>query len=81
MAIPLMNYAPSSQSQRVADFEVPGDENLMIYSTKIADSASNLDKVICTKARSFGGEDLGCCWSKYFSSWYNSCSFNSLGSN
>lgn len=56
MTIPLMSYAPSSQNQRVADFEVPGDEKLMIYRTETADSASNLDKVIWAAYRQIYNE-------------------------
>lgn len=33
MAIPLLEYSPTSQNQRVANFEVPGDEAPRIYST------------------------------------------------
>ncbi|MBX9259113.1 phycobilisome rod-core linker polypeptide [Desmonostoc muscorum CCALA 125] len=33
MAIPLLTYAPSSQNQRVAAYEVPGDEQPRIFST------------------------------------------------
>ena len=32
MAIPLLNYGPSSQNQRVNGFEIPGDEQQRIYS-------------------------------------------------
>lgn len=33
MAIPLLSYSPSSQNQRVAGYEIPGDEQPRIYTT------------------------------------------------
>ncbi|WP_019498954.1 phycobilisome rod-core linker polypeptide [Pseudanabaena sp. PCC 6802] len=33
MALPLLQYAPSSQNQRVADFDIAGDEQPRIFST------------------------------------------------
>ena len=34
VAIPLLEYTPISQNQRVAGYEVPGDEQPRIYSTE-----------------------------------------------
>ena len=34
MAIPLLEYSPSSQNQRVLNYEIPGDEQSRIYSTE-----------------------------------------------
>ncbi len=34
MAIPLLDYSPSSQNQRVLSYEIPGDEQSWIYSTE-----------------------------------------------
>ena len=34
MAIPLLNYSPSSQNQRVVNYEIPGDEQSRIYTTE-----------------------------------------------
>ncbi len=34
MTIPLLDYSPSSQNQRVINYEIPGDEQSWIYSTE-----------------------------------------------
>ncbi|MFN3362228.1 MAG: phycobilisome rod-core linker polypeptide CpcG, partial [Pseudanabaenaceae cyanobacterium] len=34
MVLPLLQYPPSSQNQRVKGFEVPGDEQPRIYSSQ-----------------------------------------------
>ncbi len=34
MAIPLLEYAPSSQNQRVVNYEIPGDEQSRIYTSE-----------------------------------------------
>lgn len=46
MAIPLLEYSPTSQNQRVANFEVPGDEYPRIYSTDNLLSPSDLGNLI-----------------------------------
>lgn len=46
MAIPLLSYAPSSQNQRVAGYEVNGDEQPRIYSTDNILSPSDMDNLI-----------------------------------
>ena len=46
MAIPLLTYDPSSQNQRVAAYEVPGDEQPRIFSTDNLLSPSDLDLLI-----------------------------------
>ena len=46
MAIPLLDYIPSSQNQRVASFEVPGDEQPRIYSTENMLSPTDMDNLI-----------------------------------
>jgi phycobilisome rod-core linker protein len=46
VAIPLLEYAPISQNQRVAGYEVPGDEQPRIYSTDNLLSATDLDILI-----------------------------------
>jgi phycobilisome rod-core linker protein len=46
VAIPLLEYSPKSQNQRVASFEVPGDEQPRIYSTDNLLSPSDLDVLI-----------------------------------
>lgn len=46
MTIPLLAYAPSSQNQRVAGYEIPGDEQPMIYTATNLPSGEELDQVI-----------------------------------
>ncbi|MBN4001634.1 phycobilisome rod-core linker polypeptide [Nostoc sp. LPT] len=46
MAIPLLEYDPSSQNQRVAAYEVPGDEQPRIFSTDNILSPSDLGDLI-----------------------------------
>ncbi|MGL4879591.1 MAG: phycobilisome rod-core linker polypeptide, partial [Waterburya sp.] len=46
MAIPLLEYSPSSQNQRVLNYEVPGDEQSWIYSTENLLSASEAQELI-----------------------------------
>jgi phycobilisome rod-core linker protein len=46
VAIPLLEYSPISQNQRVAGYEVPGDEQPRIYSTADLLSATDLDALI-----------------------------------
>lgn len=46
MAIPLLTYAPSSQNQRVAGYETPGDEQPRIFSTDNLLSPTDMDNLI-----------------------------------
>ncbi|NJK51534.1 MAG: phycobilisome rod-core linker polypeptide CpcG [Leptolyngbyaceae cyanobacterium SU_3_3] len=46
MAIPLLEYSPASQNQRVAGYEVPGDEQPRIYSTENLLSTTDMDNLI-----------------------------------
>lgn len=46
MAIPLLEYSPVSQNQRVASYEVPGDEQPRIYSTDNLLSATDIGTLI-----------------------------------
>ncbi len=46
MPLPLLEYAPSSQNQRVTSFEVPGDEQPRLYTTENLLSASEMDDLI-----------------------------------
>lgn len=46
MAIPLLEYSPSSQNQRVTSFEVPGDEQPRIFSTDNILSPGDMDTLI-----------------------------------
>ncbi len=46
MALPLLEYSPTSQNQRVSGYEVPGDEQPRIYSTENLLSATDMDNLI-----------------------------------
>lgn len=46
MALPLLTYSPSSQNQRVAGYEVRGDEQPRIYTTENILSAGEMDTLI-----------------------------------
>lgn len=46
MAIPLLEYKPISQNSRVAGYEVPGDDQPMIYSSESLPSGSGWDELI-----------------------------------
>jgi phycobilisome rod-core linker protein len=46
VAIPLLNYSPVSQNQRVSSFEVPGDEQPRAYSTADLLSPTDMDNLI-----------------------------------
>jgi phycobilisome rod-core linker protein len=46
VAIPLLEYSPVSQNQRVKGYEVPGDEQPRIYSTENLLSSSEMDALI-----------------------------------
>jgi phycobilisome rod-core linker protein len=46
VALPLLNYAPKSQNQRVAAYEVPGDEQPRIYTTENLLSPSAIGDLI-----------------------------------
>jgi phycobilisome rod-core linker protein len=46
VAIPLLEYSPSSQNQRVVGYEVPGEEQPRVYSTENLLSPTELDELI-----------------------------------
>ena len=46
MAIPLLSYSPSTQNQRVNGFEIPGDDQPVIFSTDNLLSPSDMDTLI-----------------------------------
>lgn len=46
MAIPLLEYSPSSQNQRVFNYEIPGDEQSWIYNTENLLSDSEIQGLI-----------------------------------
>ncbi|MEL6461320.1 MAG: phycobilisome rod-core linker polypeptide [Cyanobacteria bacterium J06636_27] len=46
MSIPLLDYAPSSQNQRVAGFEKPGEEQPRIYSAEFMKDSKEINELI-----------------------------------
>lgn len=46
MAIPLLEYSPITQNQRVSGYEVPGDEQPRVYSTANLLSSTDMDNLI-----------------------------------
>ncbi|WP_088241679.1 phycobilisome rod-core linker polypeptide [Calothrix rhizosoleniae] len=56
MTIPLLNYPSSSQNQRVIGYEVPGDEQPMIYSCENLLSPSEMDNLIMAAYRQIFNE-------------------------
>ena len=56
MTIPLLSYPPSSQNQRVAAFEVPGEEQPRIYTAETALSDSEKNEVIWSAYRQIFNE-------------------------
>jgi phycobilisome rod-core linker protein len=51
MSIPLLDYAPTSQNQRVTGFEIPGDEQPRIYTTEHQPSPDEIDALITAAYR------------------------------
>lgn len=56
MAIPLLEYKPISQNSRVAGYEVPGDDQPMIYSAESLPSGSEWDELIWAAYRQIYSE-------------------------
>ncbi len=46
MAIPLLSYSPSTQNQRVAGYEIPGDEQPRMYTTQHLPSEVEFNELI-----------------------------------
>jgi phycobilisome rod-core linker protein len=46
VALPLLNYSPTSQNQRVAAYEVPGDEQPRIFTTDNLLFSTDMDNLI-----------------------------------
>lgn len=56
MAIPLLEYSPSSQNQRVLNYEIPGDEQSWIYNTENLLSNSEVQELIWAAYRQIFNE-------------------------
>ena len=46
MSIPLLTYSPSSQNQRVAGYEVNGEEQARVYSKEVLLTSKEIDELI-----------------------------------
>ncbi len=46
MALPLLSYSPTSQNQRVAAYEIPGDEQPRVFTTDNLLSSGDMDNLI-----------------------------------
>lgn len=51
MSIPLLEYSPTSQNQRVTSYEVPGEEQPRIYSSENLLSGAEMDDLITAAYR------------------------------
>lgn len=51
MALPLLDYAPSTQNQRVTGYEVPGEEQPRIYSTEALPSSLEMEELMTAAYR------------------------------
>lgn len=56
MAIPLLEYSPSSQNQRVANYEIPGDEQSRVYNAESLLSNSEIQDLIWAAYRQIFNE-------------------------
>ena len=56
MAIPLLDYPPSTQNQRVVNYEIPGDEQSRIYTTENLPSDGEIEALIWTTYRQIFNE-------------------------
>jgi phycobilisome rod-core linker protein len=56
VALPLLDYAPTSQNQRVKNFEVPGDEQPRSFTTDTATDDGEVDALIAAAYRQIFNE-------------------------
>jgi len=56
VAIPLLEYRPMSQNSRVSGYEVPGDDQPIIYSAELLPSQSEWDELIWAAYRQIYSE-------------------------
>ncbi len=56
MAIPLLEYSPSSQNQRVSGYEIPGDEQSRIYNSENILSSIEIQELIWAAYRQIFNE-------------------------
>ncbi|YAF96511.1 MAG: phycobilisome rod-core linker polypeptide [Nodularia sp. CChRGM 3473] len=58
MSIPLLNYSPSSQNQRVEGYEVPNEDTPVMYRLAAATSDTDIDAIIWAAYRQIFSEHL-----------------------
>ncbi|MEA5578926.1 phycobilisome rod-core linker polypeptide [Anabaena sp. UHCC 0451] len=58
MSIPLLEYSPSSQNQRVEGYEVPNEDTPTLYKLTSATSATDIDAIIWAAYRQIFSEHL-----------------------
>ena len=56
MSIPLLSYSPSAQNQRVASYEIGGDESPRIFTSENLPSAAAMDELIWAAYRQICNE-------------------------
>jgi phycobilisome rod-core linker protein len=56
MTLPLLIYPPTSQNQRVLNYEVPGDEHSRIFTTEGVLSSSDIENIISAAYRQIFNE-------------------------
>lgn len=56
MTLPLLSYSPTSQNQRVINYEIPGDEHTRIFTTEGMPSPTDLDNLILAAYRQIFNE-------------------------
>ncbi len=56
MTLPLLQYSPSSQNQRVESFEIPGEEQIQIYTTEGTPSSAEMNDLIWAAYRQIFNE-------------------------
>ncbi len=62
MAIPLLTYPPSTQNQRVVNYEIPGDEQPRIYTTENLPAGGDIENLIwATYRQVFNEQQLLAC--------------------
>ncbi|HEY9861063.1 MAG TPA: phycobilisome rod-core linker polypeptide, partial [Candidatus Obscuribacterales bacterium] len=61
MSIPLLEYKPSSQNQRVAGYEVPNEDNSDIYKLESGSSTGDIQEIIWAAYRQVFSEHESLC--------------------
>ena len=64
MTLPLLVYSPTSQNQRVINYEVPGDEHSRIFTTEGLPSSADLENLIAAAYRQIFNEQQMIEWNR-----------------